>query len=159
MKVKASHNRVAADGTVCGEAQNKTCVFQLQLCLNQSGNGCAAAPMKKRVKAHGSCAAVRKLKVKPDGVNAVCSSPVEVKVKTKKKGTREGKCKIVASAKSTDKPPRRDVERVTLVCKPKPGDCPAPLTVGSTTTTTLPCLPACDCCVQPVTDLARCVGR
>jgi len=158
-KLKAANVDVADDGTVCGEAQNKACVFQLQLCLNQADGGCTAAPMKRKVKARGSCAAIRKLRAKPDGSHAACGSVIGIKVKTKKKGRREGKCKLVITAKSTDKPARRDVDKVTLVCRPNPGDCPATVTTPVTTTTTLPCIPACDCCVQPISDLLGCVSH
>jgi hypothetical protein len=156
LKVKAARVTVGDNDTVCGEAQNKTCVFQLQLCLDQASASCTAAPLKRKVKAKGRCAGVGKLRVKPDGTSPVCGEVTTLKVKTKKKGTREGACKITVATKSTDKPARKDVEKLTLVCKPTPGDCPVK-TGPSTTTTTLPCLPACDCCVRPATDLLRCV--
>ncbi len=156
LRVKASRRTVAQEATVCGEAANKTCVFQLQLCLNQANATCPAASLKRKVKAKGTCAGLGKLRVKPDGTNAVCGDVVGVTVKTRKKGKREGSCKITVATKSTDHPARKDVKKLTLVCKPTLGDCP--VTTGpSTTTTTLPCLPACDCCVRPVTDLFRCV--
>ncbi len=159
LRVKAARVTVTDNQTVCQEAQNKTCVFQLQACLNQRDGTCAAAPMKRKVKAKGSCRALAKLQVKPDGTNPVCGAVVGVKVKTKRRGRREGSCRITIAARSSDKPARRDVEKLTLVCKPDPGDCPARVAVGSTTTTTLPCFAPCDCCVRPVTDLFGCVGR
>jgi len=157
-RMKASGRDVADQGTACREAENKVCVFQLQLCLNRGDVACASGPMKRKVKAHGSCAAIGKLRAKPDGTNAVCGSVVAIKVKTKKKGRKEGKCRVVVAARSTDKPARRDVDKVTLVCKPNPGECPATIGVGTTTTTTIPCISACDCCVRPVTDLLGCIA-
>jgi hypothetical protein len=157
MRVKSAHVTIADNGSLCGVAENKACVFQLQLCLNQQSAGCPAAPIKKKVKAKGNCGAVGKLRVAPQDTDYVCGSVVGVKVKTKKKGRKEGTCRITVATRSSDKPARRDVEKVTLVCKPNPGDCPARVGVGTTTTTTLPCLAPCDCCVQPVTELGRCV--
>jgi hypothetical protein len=163
--VKGPAGVVAEGGTVCGEATNKACVFQLQLCLNEGDSGCVAAPMKKKVKAKGRCGSVGKLQVKPDGSNATCGSTVGIKVKTKKKGTREGKCTLKVVVKSTDKPARKDVDKVQLVCKPTPGECPTTLptttvTTTTATTTTLPsCIQACDCCVVPISQLAGCVSR
>jgi hypothetical protein len=159
VKVKGASGDVADKGTLCAEAQNKVCVFQLALCLNQGDAGCTQAPIKKRVKAKGRCGSIGKLRAKPDRDNAVCGASVGVRVKTKKKGKKEGKCTVRVSTKSTGKPKRRDVDTVTLVCKPNPGDCPR------TTTTTLPrvaisgpCITPCDCCVLPATDLNRCVS-
>lgn len=160
-KVRAANRSVTDESTVCREAdaETRSCFIELQVCLNQSDGGCTAGPMKRKVKARGSCKGIGKLRAKPDGSNAVCGSAVEIRVKTKKKGRREGKCKFIVAAKSTDKPARRDVDKVTLVCKPNPGECPVTVRVGPTTTTTLPCLPPCECCVQPLGDLLRCLSQ
>jgi hypothetical protein len=160
VQLKGPAGVVAEGGTVCGEAANKACVFQLQVCVNEADSGCSAAPMKKKVKAKGRCRSVGKLRVKPDGSNATCGSTVGVKVKTKKKGKREGKCTLKVVAKSTDKPARKDVDKVQLVCKPTAGECPPSLPTSTTTTTTLPsCIEACDCCVVPISQLVGCVSR
>jgi hypothetical protein len=155
---------VADGGSICREAHDRACVFDLRLCLNQSDGGCAAARLKKKVKAKGRCGAVGKLQAKPDETSAVCGASVAIKVKTKKKGKREGKCTIRVVTKSADKPARRDVDKVNLVCKPNPGDCPAVLPsqttttlVPATTTTTVPCITACDCCALPISALFHCV--
>lgn len=156
--VKSGSAAVADETTVCAEAQDKKCVFQLQACVNEAGGGCAAAPIKKKVKAKGRCSGVAKVRVKPNGADAVCGAAATVKVKTKKKGRREGTCTVRVAVKSAEKPARKDVDRFQLVCKPNPGECPP--TGGSTTTTTLPaCLTACDCCVLPIGELAGCVSR
>ncbi len=163
--VKGPAGVVAEGGTACAEATNKACVFQLQLCVNEAEGGCVAAPIKKKVKAKGRCGSVGKLQVKPDGSNPTCGSTVGVKVKTRKKGTREGKCTLKVVAKSTDKPARKDVDKVQLVCKPTPGECPTTLptstvTTTTATTTTLPsCIQPCDCCVVAISQLAGCVSR
>jgi hypothetical protein len=159
VKVKSPAGVVADGGTTCAEATDRSCVFQLQLCVNEAGAGCDAAPIKKKVKAKGRCRSAGKLRVKPDGSNGVCGSTVGVTVKTKKKGTREGKCTLKVGVKSTDKPKRKDVDRFELVCKPAAETCPASVP-SSTTTTTLPtCIQACDCCVVPISQLAGCVSR
>lgn len=156
--VKTASALVADAATLCAVAENKACVFQLQVCVNEAAGSCTAAPMKKKVKAKGRCGALGKVRVKPDGSNPVCGESVGVKVKTKKKGTREGKCKVRVAVKSADKPARKDVDKFQLVCKPNPGECPG--VGGSTTTTTTlaaACITACDCCVLPISELVGCV--
>jgi hypothetical protein len=157
VKVKGTAGEVADQGTVCAEAQNKICIFQLQLCLNEADAQCAAATMKKKVKAKGKCGPVGKLQVKPDGSNAVCGSMVGIKVKTKKKGRREGTCNIRISARGKGKHAPRDVDKLKLVCKPNPGECP--VTSVTPTTTIPPCIAPCPCCVLPITDLGSCITR
>jgi len=156
VKVKGATGEIADQGTVCAEAQNKVCVFQLQLCLNEGDAGCAVATVKKKVKAKGKCGPVGKLQVEPDGSNAVCGAMVGIKVKTRKKGRREGTCKIRISARGKGRHAARDVDRLKLVCKPHPGECS--LTSG-TPTTTVPCVAPCPCCVLPITDLSGCITR
>ncbi len=156
VEVRDAIGNLADNGTLCGEAEQKKCVFRLQVCLNQGDSECAPAAMKKKAKAKGSCALVGRLRAKPDSSNPVCGSSVDIKVKTKKRGTHEGKCKLTVAARSTDRPARRDVDRLILVCKPNPGDCPARIPV--TTTTLPPCVPACSCCVLPVSDVFYCVS-
>jgi hypothetical protein len=155
--VKSLGATVADESTVCAEAQNKVCLFQLQLCVNEGDAGCPAAAMKKKVRAKGNCRKVGKLRVKPNGSNATCGTPVGIKVKTKKKGRREGTCTIRVSAREKGGE-RRDVDELKLVCKPNPGECPA-VTVTPTTTTTLPaCVSPCPCCVLPITALSGCIS-
>lgn len=151
--VRSATGDAADQGTLCAEVQGKTCVFQLQVCLNQGDAVCAPAPLKKKVKVKGNCKQTGKLKAKPDGSNPVCGSSVDIQVKTKKKGKREGKCKIRVATKSTDRPPRTDVDSVSLVCKPNPGDCPTPARLPTTTTLPPPCIAACT--VLPISDFER----
>jgi hypothetical protein len=151
VEVKRPTGEITDGSSVCAVAQNKTCTFQLQLCLDQADGGCSPAALKKKVKAKGKCRGASKLQVTPDASNPVCGSLVDVMVKTKKKGTRDGKCKISVATKSKDKPARRDVDKLTLVCTPNPSSCPAP-------PAPLGCLQSCDCCVLPVGELARCIA-
>jgi len=137
VKAKGTTGEIADQSTVCVEAQNKACVFQLQLCVNEADGGCTVAAMKKKVKAKGKCAKVGKLQVKPNGSDATCGSLVGIKVKTKKKGRREGTCNIRIAARGTGKHAPRDVDKLKLVCKPNPGECPVTV-VTPTTTTTIP---------------------
>jgi hypothetical protein len=150
--VKTPSGGTSDQSSICAVAQNKTCTFQLQLCVNQADGGCSAAALKKRVKAKGRCRGASKLQVAPDGSNPVCGSSVDVTVKTKKKGTRDGKCRIRVATKSSDKPPRRDVDKLTLVCTPNASSCPTTPTPSSS------CLQPCPCCVLPVGELARCIA-
>jgi hypothetical protein len=156
VNVKGATGIVAEGASLCAEAQNRTCVFSLQVCVNEADGGCVAGPIKKKVKAKGRCAGAARLRVKPDATNPVCGSTAGVKVKTKKKGRREGKCTLKIATRTKEKPARKDVDKLTLVCKPNPGDCPPP-----STTTTLPgcTLTPCDCCVLPIGELAGCVSR
>jgi len=163
VEVRDAEGREPADGTHCRVAQDRVCTFQLQACANQATSGCDAAPLKKKIKAKGKCAGAGKLRVRPDASAAVCGTLVDVRVKTKKKGTREGRCVLKVAAKSTDKPPRKDGDAITLVCKPSPGECPAQTTGpttprSSTTTTSSPaCIQTDDCGVGPVGQLLHCL--
>jgi hypothetical protein len=138
--------------TLCAEAVNKRCTFQLQLCVNGSETGCAAGDIKgKKVKAKGHCGPVGRLFVSTNGSSSACGSFTGVTVRTKKNGKREGRCNISVATKTKDKPARKDKDKFILVCKANAGECPATTTstttttivTGSTTTTTLA---ACDCC-------------
>ena len=138
---------VSNNGELCETAAGKVCTFMLNLCLNESEAGCAPASIKgRKVKAKGHCGSVGKLAVKPSGTSSVCGASAPIKVHTKK--TKKGQCGIRVSARSTDKPARVDVDKVTLVCEPTGTPCPSTTTTttistGSTTTT----MPGpCDCC-------------
>jgi hypothetical protein len=161
VEVRDAAGRQRADGAHCREAQDRVCTFQLQACVNQASAGCAGAPVKKKIKAKGKCAGAAKLQVRPDASNPVCGALVDVRVKTKKKGTREGSCKLRVATKSTDKPPRKDADTITLACKPNPGDCPAETTHtprSSTTTTSSPaCVQSNACGVGGVKELLDCL--
>ena len=65
------------------------------------------------------------------------------------------------ATKSTDKPPRKDADTISLACKPNPGDCPAETTHtprSSTTTTTSPaCVQTNACSVGGVGELLDCL--
>jgi len=127
-------NVVADNGQVCGEASNKSCTYSLKLCVNQASASCTAAALKKKIiKATGHCGGVGKLKVKPSGSTALCGNVVTLKLKTKKKGTKEATCLLKAVAKAKG---RKDIDRFTLDCKPQAGQCPTTTTTTASTTTT-----------------------
>jgi hypothetical protein len=116
---------------LCNTATGKKCLFPFRLCLNQTDGTCSAGDFKKKVRAKGHCGPVAKLQVSPAGTAAVCGSEQNIKVATKKNGTREGKCKITVAGRTSDG--RKDVEKFTLLCKPTNDPCE-----GSTTTTQPP---------------------
>src|SRR5437667_9020977 len=127
---------------------NKSCTFMLQTCANQPGAGCPV-DLKKKIKGKGRCGA-GKLGIAGPGTNSMCGSPVPIKVKTTMKGKKPGKCKIQVIAKSSDKPPKVKVEKLTLVCSPTPqgGQCP-PKTTTTTTTTTITTTTTQPGCAEP----------
>jgi hypothetical protein len=91
--------------------------------------------MKKKVKATGHCGPVGKLFVRPSGNSSLCGSVYGIRVRTKKNGKKEGKCNLRIAARSTDKPARVDIDKLSLVCKTTPGQCPTTTTTVTTTTT------------------------
>ena len=136
---------VADGATLCAEAQNKKCTFNLALCLNLSQSGCDAG----EIKTEKGTACGRKLKKAPrSGTDSACGSFVGVKVKTKKHGTAERTCVAKVMAKTKGTAARKDSDTVTLVCEPTGTPCPSTTTTttistGSTTTTMQG---ACNCC-------------
>ena len=124
-------NGAVADGTsLCQLASGKTCTFMLEVCRNQPG--CLPATFKKSTRTTGHCNP-GKLKITP--AQSPCGAFVGIKVRTKKNGRQQGKCKIRVAGRSSDKPARQDVDKITLVCMPATGSCPGATT---TTTTTVP---------------------
>ena len=118
--------------TLCQTAVNGKCAFQLALCVNQ-GTGCTPTDLKtKKIKATGHCGPVAKINVKPNGTAALCGTPATLKVKTTKRKTRKGTCKLRVMAG------RGNVSKFNLDCQPQAGLCPTTTTTtfsGSTTTT------------------------
>src|SRR5437870_7327831 len=119
-----------ADGV---NTANGSCTFNLQVCVNEAGGACAAAPLKK-VRVTGACGAVA-LAPTPSGTAPSCRSAA-LKVNLKKHGHRAGKCKVVATAISSDRPKKVDKDVLMLVCSPQTGACPTTTTTTTTVTTT-----------------------
>jgi cysteine-rich repeat protein len=123
---------------------DQSCKFNIQVCLNVPGSGCTAADVKKvKVKkASGKCK-VTGLKPTPNGSSSVCGAFTGVAVKTKKKGRKAGKCKILVMATGGRKPRQVDKDILTLTCNPQPGQCPAPTTTTTVPVTTTTLAPRC----------------
>jgi len=121
---------VADGGTICATAVGNKCTFQLDLCVNQSGASCTPKDLKMRtIHAASLCAGgIGKVKVKANGMSSACGNPASVKVKTKKHGTKEGRCRIRAKAGQSR-------STITLLCEPESSPCSG----TTTTTTTIPC--------------------
>ena len=129
---------VADGATLCAEAQNKKCTFNLALCLNLSQSGCDAGEIKSE---KGTACGKKLKKASRSGTGSACGGFVGVKVKTKKHGTAERTCVVKVMAKTKGKPSRKDSDTVTLMCKPQAGQCSTTTTTTtspSTTTTTIP---------------------
>ncbi|TMB21365.1 MAG: hypothetical protein E6J71_08250, partial [Deltaproteobacteria bacterium] len=137
---------VADGGTICATAVGNKCTFQLDLCVNQSGASCTPKDLKMRtIHAASLCAGgIGKVKVKANGMSSACGNPASVKVKTKKHGTKEGRCKIRAKAGQSR-------STITLLCEPSSSPCS-----GTTTTTTMP--PLCTCATSSFTRLSFTTG-
>jgi len=139
VKDQASGN-VADQATLCAEAQNKKCTFNLAVCVNLAESGCAVGEIRRGTGA-GACG--KKLKVRGSGTSSVCGAFLPVRVKTKKRGTTEGTCVVKVMATAKGKPRRKDSDRVTLVCKPQAGQCPTTTTTTTTTPSTTTTIAAC----------------
>jgi hypothetical protein len=128
--------------TLCQQATtDKSCIFKLQLCLNQPGTeGCAPANFtKKQFRARGHCGPVGKLRVQTAGSAPVCGDMTDVKIRTKDSGKKPGQCTIRTEARSSATKARVDVDKVTLLCNPSSIPCPSTTTTttaGSSTTST-----------------------
>jgi hypothetical protein len=128
------------DGT---NTPNKMCTFRINPCVNQpdASGVCPAGDIKKvRVKkVKGKCPLVQVTPLTPSGTSSACGQ-FAVTVKTKKNGTKPGKCKIRLMAAATGSPKRADTDQLTLECDPQPAaTCPtttippakAPVNLGS----------------------------
>jgi len=129
-------------GTLCQTTTGKSCVFDLQLCLDQLEAGCTPATFtKKKFRASGHCGPVGRLQVQPMGSEPVCGTLTPIKVRTRVNGKRPGQCTIRTVARAGETAARTDLEKVTLVCNPQSTPCPSTTTTtttvaGSTTSTT-----------------------
>src|SRR5437016_2527294 len=121
-------------GTVCQTAVNKKCVFPTALCVNQPESGCTPQNLKHtNIHASSLCRGVGKVHVKANGTSSVCGAFAGITVKTKKHGTKAGSCTSRAKAKKAR-------TKITLLCEPQAGTCPAPATTTTTTTVPLTCV-------------------
>ena len=121
--------------TLCQQATDKSCVFDLQLCLNEPGDGCTPANFtKKQFRARGHCGPVGKLRVQTAGTATVCGDITGIKVRTKQSGKKPGQCTIRTAVRSSATHARVDVDTVKLVCNPSSIACPSTTTTTSTTT-------------------------
>ncbi len=102
----------------------KLCTFMLQLCHNEPG--CTVGKLKKTVRgmhAGGLCNSPGRLSVSPSDMTSSgspCGALVGIKVRSQGKG----KCVIRLGARSSDKPSKHDVDKVTLQCMPAGRTCP-----------------------------------
>jgi hypothetical protein len=98
------------------------CTFQLASCPNQANDTCTGADLKKlqgKTALFGpkKCGGVKGLKLSP-GTGSTCSSFVSITAKAKRRGKATGQCSLKLKTKSSDRPPRKDLDSFTLVCDP-----------------------------------------
>lgn len=121
------------DGDPCDAdaACDGTCTFQMRLCVNQCANSASVTLKKPKLKGARASLAFDTIKVSSA---ASCAPFTPVAVKTKKKGKAAGKGTVSVTAVSTGKP-KRDTDKLTLVCTPRVGACPPPTTTSTTIVT------------------------
>src|SRR2546428_11862900 len=92
---------VADGATLCAEAQNKKCTFNLALCLNLSQSGCDAG----EIKTEKGTACGKKLKKAPrSGTGSACGGFVGGKGKTTERGAAGRACVAKDMAKTRERP-------------------------------------------------------
>ena len=102
----------------------KLCTFMLQLCHNEPG--CTVGQLKNTVRgmhAGGLCNSPGRLSVSPSDMTSTgspCGALVGIKVRAQGKG----QCVIRFGARSSDKPSKKDVDKLTLQCMPVGSTCP-----------------------------------
>lgn len=117
-----------ANTTPSRGTKSKLCTFMLQLCHNEPG--CTVGKLKKTVRgmhAGGLCNSPGRLSVSPSDMTSSgspCGAFVGIKVRAKGVGKTAGKCVIRLGARSSDKPSKHDVDKVTLQCMPAGSTCP-----------------------------------
>jgi hypothetical protein len=118
--IESSSNTVeCTDGGFCDAdgAQNGSCTFPVQVCVfDTEVEGCTPAPVTKL---KGS-KLLPSLPTVPASASA-CGEPNNVVVALKKGGTKRGKKKIKVSAKTDTGSPKKDTDKVKLVCNPSTG--------------------------------------
>ncbi len=135
-------------GTFSCDAESGQCTYNLKLCANQAQGSCTGTALK-RIKVKGKCQGASSLSFSPSGATETCQAS-SVVVKLKKHGTKDGKCKITATATSSGKPKKVDKDVLNLVCKAQSSgqSCTTSTTTttpttsttrGTVTTTTSPC--------------------
>src|SRR5262245_19635323 len=117
------------DGDPCDadHACDGTCTFQMRLCVNQCANSAPVTLKKPKLKGARASLALDAIRTSSA---ATCAPFTPLTVKTKKKG-KAGKGSVSVTAVSTGKP-KRDVDKLTLVCTPRVGACPPPTTTSTT---------------------------
>lgn len=153
--------RVVSEGEELG-ASGKSCTFNLRLCLNQLRLGCTPGSFGRAVKATGgaACHGIERLRVPPSDGNPICGEVRSIRVKTRMRGKKPGRCRVRVKGRARDR--RTDVDTIVLVCNPEgtPSSTTTTATTTTTTTTTNPCAEAvpCDCGSQSPTGLQFTTG-
>ncbi|MGH7895485.1 MAG: hypothetical protein ACREQL_12510, partial [Candidatus Binatia bacterium] len=129
------------------DTANGSCTFGVGACINQPGvEGCTPPAGLTRAKASGKASGVKgriDIDVPQLLEGSVCGALIDLGVPTKKNGTKNGAGTVSLSAQvkkyknaGIDKT-RKDNDKVTYVCVPRPAGeaCPAATTSTSTTNT------------------------
>jgi cysteine-rich repeat protein len=136
---------------------NGTCTFRLGACINEPDVvGCTPPAGLTKAKASATVSGVKgKIEIEVPQLleGADCGGLLDIAVPLKKNGTKEGKGTVSLSAqvkKNTDAgvdKTRKDNDKLTLVCAPRPAGeaCPAITTTTTTTSTTTTTAPLSVC--------------
>ena len=118
IEVNDQSGAVADNGTVCAVAPagSKFCTINLELCHNVGT--CSAGPLKGKARTTGHC---NPGKLKVSSTDSSCGAFTGVKVRTKKNGSKMGKCLIRVQAHAGHG--QNDVDKVTLECMPSGSSC------------------------------------
>src|SRR5579862_6040638 len=123
------------DPTCDNDAQcDGTCTFRVALCPNQTDPNvpsCTPSSLTAQPVVNGAT-----LNPVPDLAGSACSAAASVSVSTRKGGTKKGKKTIHVKATATSGKPKKDTDKLTLICLPRTGTCPPPTTTTVPTTTT-----------------------
>src|SRR5438552_7660797 len=122
IEVHDQSGAVPDNGTVCAvatAASPKFCTINLQLCHNLGA--CSADPLKKKARTTGHC---NPGKLTVSSTDSCSPAFTGIKVRTKKNGTKMGKCLIRVQAHAGHG--QNDVDKVNLVCMPTGSACAPP---------------------------------
>ena len=112
------------DGDPCdtGACGDGSCTLKVAVCINQSGlPGCTPPTGLQQLKVKGKLNVLIPQRLE----GAVCTSPVDFAIQTKKKGKKPGKATFNVLAKAPKGTrPSKDTDSYQVICAPRTTDCP-----------------------------------
>src|SRR4029077_11592868 len=98
-----------------------TCSFSVALCPNQTDSSvpsCTPSSLTAQTIVNGAT-----LNPVPDLAGSTCGAAANVSVSTRKGGTKKGKKTIHVKATATSGKPKKDTDKLILICLPRTGTC------------------------------------